>query len=308
MPKEITHWILAERALDELSGSPLSGIIRANYPAYLAGTVLPDTLLHLFKGPHSAVALRQAHRFHDATGNSFDPLMRVEASYTDGLPHNLLACLLGVISHMRTDSVFHPYVYARSGVTDIGTHYRLETAIDVHFLCLGVTPPVRLLGQLITPDVRQVLLNATALLFDPDRELPPAALEHALKLHCRIQAMYDSAWWKVAALILGAALGSPFREQRQLFYPLSASGADHRNMIDSIGAWQHPVSGVVMTATVDDLAEEALQKTVTIFRCIDEKGSLAAGLENVSGPNLLTGLHAVGMSEMERRIDGGSQV
>lgn len=299
MPKEITHWILAERVLDELGeSSPLSGLIRANHATYLAGTVLPDTLLHLFRGPHSRVALRLAHRFHDATGNSFSPLIRAEAHYPDGLPPSLLACLLGVISHILTDSVFHPYVYALSGVDDIGLHYRLETAIDVYFLHRDDTPPVRRLKELTSSENRQVVLEATALLFDPETELPRTALEQALTLHCRFQAMYDRTWWKLAALILGTLAGSPFREQRQLFYPLGTNGTGHRMMIEATGSWKHPVTGALMTTSVDDLALEAVQRTLTIFRRIEKRGSLAEALEELPGANLLTGLQGIGMSEM----------
>ncbi|NVN90865.1 MAG: zinc dependent phospholipase C family protein [Desulfuromonadales bacterium] len=299
MPKEITHWILAERVLNQLGeNNPLSGIIRANHSIYLAGTVLPDTLLHLFRGPHSRIALRLAHRFHDATDNSYGPLIRAEARYPDGLPPSLLACLLGVISHILTDSVFHPYVYARSGIHDIGLHYRLETAMDVHFLHCGVTSPARRMDELTTPETRQMLRDAMALLFDPDGELPQAALEQSLALHCRIQGMYDRTWWKIAAMLLGTLLGSPFREQRQLFYPLDASGSNHRMMIDSIGSWKHPVSGAVMTNSIDDLADEAVQQTVAIFRRIEERGSLAMALEEPPGANLLTGLVGIGMAEM----------
>jgi len=301
MPKEITHWILAERVLDELDeSSRLPGIIRANHSAFLSGTVLPDTLLHLFRGPHSRIALQLAHRFHDATGNSFAPLIQAEARHAGGLPHNLLACLLGVISHMLTDSVFHPYVFAQSGIDDIGLHYRLETAIDVYLLHLGITPPVRRVDELITPETRQVLVDAAAMLFDPDGELPRTALEQALALHCRFQSMYDRTWWKITANVLGTLFGSPFREQRHLFYPLDASGSDHLKLIAAIREWRHPVSGVVATTSLDELAEETVQQTVAVFRRIDERGSLADALNDPPGANLLTGLYAVDMSGMER--------
>lgn len=309
MPKEITHWILAERALERLGGdSRLAEIIRGNHALYLAGTVLPDTLLHLFRGPHCGVALDLAHRFHDTGGNSFAPLIRAETAHATGLPPGHLACLLGVISHIQTDSLFHPYVYSLSGVTDIGLHYRLETAIDVHFLRHGVKPPARRFAELVTPENGRLLVDAIALLFDPEGRLPRSALEHALELHGRFQGMYDRFWWKVAACLLGALLGSPFREQRQLFYPFSIAGAGHLAMIDAVHGWKHPVTAESRTSSLDDLAEETVQQTVAVFRLIDERGSLSAALADSPGANLLTGLHGVGMSEMKidapERSDG----
>ncbi len=302
MPKEITHWILAERTAQRLAGSGiLADIIQAHHAAYLGGAVLPDTLLHLFRGPHSTTALHLAERFHDAMANSYAPLMEAEVRHGGVIPHPLLACLLGVISHMQADMVFHPYVFALSGVNAIGRHYRLETAIDVYFLRPGVTPPVRRMTHLVTPLTAPLLTDAMAMLFDPDGRLPRAALERALALHCRFQGMYDVTAWKIAALILGCLPGSPFKEQRQLFYPLRAHGPRHRAMIDSVTRWNHPVSGAASNASLDDLAEEAVSRTLALFRRVEESASLAAALSDPPGANLLTGRYGVGKSEIRER-------
>lgn len=303
MPKELTHWILAERTLDRLKvTSPLAPVILGHHEAYLAGAVLPDTLLHLFRGPDSRTALRLADDFHDARGNSYEPLIRAEALLGAPLPPPLMACLLGVLSHMQADMVFHPWVYAASGTHDIGRHYRLETALDVHFLAsTDDDPPARRLARLITPETGALLIDAMAVLFDPEGRLPRSALERALGLHCRFQGMYGRTCWKIAALVLGAILGSPFREQRHLFYPLDPTGSRHRALIDSIGRWRHPVTGEASSATPDDLAEEAVERSAALFRRVEESGSLAGALHDPPGANLLTGLYGVGTSAMEER-------
>ena len=301
MPKEMTHWILAQRAVNELEiNSRLRHIILNHRTAYLGGAVLPDTLLHLFRGPNAQTALQLGHRFHDAYGNSFDPLIRAEANYAGRLPDDLLTCLLGVISHMLADIVFHPFVYALSGTHDIGQHYRLETGIDVHFLRQGTIPQVRRFIEIVTPESRTTLIKMSAMLFDPDDELPPQALEQALSLHCRFQGMYDRTGWKIMALILGNLFGSPFREQRHLFYPLRASGSGYVDFVGSVAEWTHPVTGLLNRSSLDELARETVQRTAAIFRSIEERGSLAVALADNPGANLLTGLHAVGKAEMEQ--------
>jgi hypothetical protein len=301
MPKEMTHWILAQATACELgSDSRLAGIIRKHRSAYLGGAVLPDTLLHLFRGPYARPALKLAHDFHDAYGNSFAPLIRVEANHAGGLPDDLLACLLGVASHMLADIVFHPFVFALSGTHDIGQHYRMETALDVHFLRRGTIPPVRRLTEVVTSETRAALIKTAGMLFDPGKELPEQALEQALALHCRFQGMYDRTGWKIAALILGHLCGSPFREQRHLFYPLGESGNEYVDYLGGVTEWNHPVSGDLISSSIDDLARETLQRSVAIFSSIEERGSLAAALSDCPGANLLTGLHGIGNSEMER--------
>jgi len=299
MPKELTHWLLAERSLAGLDDtSRLSALIRENRALYQAGAVLPDTLLHLVAGPDSPTALRLAHQFHDTIGNSYAPLIRIEESFgAKGLPAGLLACLLGVLSHMEADIVFHPFVYAHSGTGDIGRHYRVETALDCHFSRHGTRIPAQRLDALVTPAIRAELVTACALLFDPMGELPRQALERALALHCRIQAMYDSTFWKLTARLLACLPVRLLRHARHLFYPLTRSGDDPGELL---GTWRHPVTGKEQTGTPDGLAQEVVHRTVALFRRIDAEGGLKNPLSSPPGENLLTGLYGVGYREMEK--------
>jgi hypothetical protein len=298
MPKELTHWILAERAQTGLNeGSRLRKLIRANYDCYLGGAVLPDTLLHLVRGPHGKAALGLAHQFHDTAGNSFDPLIRAEQRYPDGLPPAILACLLGVISHMLGDITFHPFVYALTGTDSIGRHYQLETDLDVHFLRTGTIPPVRQMRDLVSPLTRPILITTCALIFDPDNSLPRPALDQALDLHCRFQGMYDHTFWKLAVRLAARLTGAPFTEQHHLFYPLSSAHTD-RFGAESI-EWLHPVSGELRHTRLEQLAAEAVGRMVSLFERIESSGSLSATLESRPGENLLTGTHGVCLSTVK---------
>lgn len=293
MPKELTHWLLADRALAGLAhDSRLRRIIESHRAAYLGGAVLPDTLLHLFRGSHAKTALTLAHSFHNTTDNSFNPLIHAEQSHPDGLPPALLACLLGVITHIHTDILFHPFVYAQTGAAGIGRHFQIEVDIDVHFLQAGGRPAVRHVAELISPQTQETLITASALLFDPRGTLPRPALERALASHCRFQAMYDSTFWKLTGRLLAMVTGSPLQEQRHLFYPLRQSSAVSR-IGDITGGWQHPVSGDLHQCTLDELADKVVHRTNELFTLIESHGSLTEALHNSPGENLLTGLHGV---------------
>ena len=299
MPKELTHWFLADQARAGLRpDSRLRGIIESHLPAYLGGSVLPDTLLHLFRGEHAADALALAHSFHDATGNSFAPLIHAEGCFPNGFPPALLACLLGVITHIQTDIIFHPFVYAVTGPAGIGRHYQVETAIDCYFLDNGTIPAKRHLADMMSAETRETLITVCALLFDRDGKLPRLALEQALASHCRFQAMYDNIFWKLAVRLLATCIGSPFKEQRHLFYPLS-----HTSVIGSLGdsshGWRHPVTGEVHRSSLEDMANEAVRRIMALFTRIESQGSLAAALVNRPGENLLTGLHGIQRSAMD---------
>ncbi|HJV36294.1 zinc dependent phospholipase C family protein [Geomonas sp.] len=293
MPKEITHWMLAERALEALpEGSRLRKVIACHKKAYLGGAVLPDTLAHIFKGPFHPTARELGHRFHDAPGNSYAPLIAVERRFPDGLPPELLSCLLGVISHMEADVSLHPYVYAASGQAGIGEHYRIETAIDLHFLRSPTPPGQRRLDRLLCPATRKVMASAAGHLFDPEGALPPAALERALELHCRFQAMYDRTLWKIAVRLLARIFGSPYREQRHLFYPLRGRWGGGK-FPTAKTKWRHPESGEMRDSGIEELTRETVERTVRVFERIEQAGSLATALSTPPGANLLTGLPGV---------------
>ena len=298
MPKELTHWMLAERALASLpNGCRVQRTISQHRKAYLGGAVLPDTLAHIFRGPFHPTARVLSQRFHDARGNSYAPLIRAERRFPDGMPAPLFSCLLGVICHMEADMALHPYVYAATG-SAIGEHYRLETGIDLHFLQRGAAPAHRRLDRLLCSSTKEVMVNAAGLLFAPDGELPRRALEHSLALHCRFQAMYDRTLWKLAVRVLGTLCGSPFKEQRHLFYPVRAAKG---GMVEAggDGAWRHPESGELRNASLDELACEAVERTVAVFRRIEAAGTLEEALSAPPGANLLTGLHGVVKGESE---------
>jgi hypothetical protein len=291
MPKEITHWMLAERALASLheKGS-VARILSRHRDAYLGGAVLPDTLAHIFRGRFHPTARLLGERFHDPSGSSYAPLIAAELQYEGiELPEPLLACLLGVLSHIEADVALHPWVFAATGKTGIGEHYRMETSIDVHFIQKGAAPAERRLERLLSPTAREAMLTAAGLLFDPDGELPSRALEEALALHCRFQAMYNQTLWKLSVRLLGRVAGSPFREQRHLFYPLrrwKKAAAVSRN----VGEWRHPQTGELRSESLEELAQRAVEKTAELFQRVEAAGSLAGALAGRTGPNLLTGL------------------
>jgi hypothetical protein len=290
MPKELTHWILADRALAGLkSGSRLRELLLEHHDCYLGGAVLPDTLLHLTRGPHATTAMTLAKCFHDTGGNSFAPLIRAEQRFPGGLPPATLACLLGVVTHMQADIVFHPFVYALTGTAGIGRHYRLETDMDVHFLTGGARLKVRHVADLMSPATRSILVDTCALLFDPDGRLHRQELERALALHCRFQGLYNRTFCKLAVRLAALLAGGPFREQRHLFYPLTCLRNDRFG--EEAVEWRHPASGEERHTTLEQLAGETVQRIVTLFDRIETEGSLADAFSESPGENLLTGMH-----------------
>jgi hypothetical protein len=197
---------------------------------------------------------------------------------------------------MQADIVFHPFVFAHGGL-EHGRQCRVETAIDCHFTRQGAVLPAKRLDALMTPAIRAELVTAGALLFDPEKSVPRRAWERALWLHCRIQAMYDSTPWKLVARLLACLPIPIFRRAQHLFHPLVRSGNAPGELF---GVWRHPVTGEERTETPDELAKEAVGRTVALFERIDARGSLKDALGDPPGENLLTGLYGVREKEMKK--------
>lgn len=305
MPKELTHWIIADQAWQSLPAeNRLKDVLNSHYSCYLTGAVLPDSLLHLVRGRHAVDALALADMFHDAPGNSFAPLVLMEQRRNGELSPDVLACLLGVITHICADVALHPYVYAQAGISDIGRHYALETALDLYFQQQGLIPPIRRLGDVVSPPVRETAATTSGELFDPQRILPLAALKLALDLHVTIQGMYGYSGWQLLARLLTLLPSTFLRQKSKLFYPRRGLATD----AVAVGPWRHPVTGEMQHTTPDQLLWSAVERIGVLFRAIEASGMRLSALERAPGENLLTGLSrhqyremGVGGQELPRR-------
>lgn len=288
MPKELSHWWLADEAVRLLPpNSQIRQLLEQHQSHYLIGAVLPDTLLHLVYGPWSSTALALAHHFHTPQESSYAPLIRYQetAQQTNDLSPQLTACLLGIATHIEADIVFHPFVCALAG-DNIAKHYATETELDLWLLGTGRRPPVLKLKQLLNHQSHQTALRTVQGIFDPDEKLPPAIIERSLQLHALIQGMYGTLGWQILAACL-AALPIPFlRNCHNLFYPFfwqrGRSPAWPKQ-------WQSPADRMAHNETPDDLAAMALERIVSLLQEVEEQG-VAAALSRRPGENLVTGI------------------
>jgi len=275
MPKELTHWWLANEALKQLPlDLPIRKILEKEQAAYLLGAVLPDTLLHLVRGRWSKTALQLAHNFHAPSGNSFEPL--AQFAETSPLTPAMVACLLGIASHMESDIVFHPYICALAH-DDLGCHYTLETELDLWLLYAGKRPPVWRLETVMTEETTDLVLTVAQGVFDGKKELPREAFVQALQLHNKIQGMYGAPHWQVLTWLLGLLPIPGLQRWKKLFYPLHWQQGYNK-------IW--PVQG---DKTPDIMLADTLARISSLLRRVDEQGIIQS-FKNHPGENLLTGL------------------
>lgn len=298
MPKERTHWWLAAAALQRLPQHlALKKLLETEQQALLIGAVLPDTLLHLIRGPWSATALQLAHDFHEPQEHSYAPLLRFATRFllaasgsetAQPARHNgIAACLLGIAAHMETDIVFHPYIGALAG-DDLCRHYHVETELDLRLLHEGRQLPVRRLRDLLDQQHFEVAAHVLRRVFDSQEKLPPEVARQALQLHSRIQAMYDTPAWQLLASGLALLPIPGLRCRQHLFYPLHNRPSDRPAWPEH---WLHPATGQQQHASPDELAEEAITRIADLLCRVDELG-LEAAFRQQPGENLVTGVIA----------------
>lgn len=137
MPKEMTHWLIAEEVGKRVSA-------HTDNPALLRlGAIVHDVLYYrsLGNSPHCTAL---ANHLHGSEGEDTFTIVRnltSDRTLTADGRDSLQAFLLGAVTHICADIVFHPYIYYASGNPYMpNMHYEvwknhraLESAIDIAF-------------------------------------------------------------------------------------------------------------------------------------------------------------------------------
>lgn len=152
MPKEVTHWIVAERVTEALRPTPYGEILQ-RYPNIVKiGAVFHDLLYYLNSSdyPENENLSRAIHQFpnklHAIHGEDSLAIVRgilKSIQYNQTQNEHLIAFMVGVITHIFTDIVWHPLVYNYTGNyhdTDEHkkheaqyNHLKLEAVFDLYF-------------------------------------------------------------------------------------------------------------------------------------------------------------------------------
>jgi hypothetical protein len=283
MPKEITHWLIASQATDELKGS-LLGDLLSSYPFCLKlGAVFHDALFYNLNGSHTKQFLTLAGEFHGTRGEDTYRLVRdiYQAAQNSKTREPLLALMVGIISHIQADSSFHPLVYYVSGDYDhpdpvtrakaVGSHRRFESLMDLYF-CGGSSALNKYL-------LKTYLQRAEA--------PPPDLFEHALA-----QIVASKGWpnlgdvmartfrffsfvqrlshnQTLSSVLYGLDRFSPdiLRELIALFYgpQLNKKMPIMSNPI----TYKNPVTGQESTQTLQEIFQIAVEKIIKICNTIE---------------------------------------
>ena len=303
MPKEIIHWKVAGLTAAKLADSPFNEALRDHPRALALGAVFPDALFYL-TGPRDPRLDELPRILHGGRGEDTFELLRIQAERVRRDPAHLpaRAFLVGLVSHVFTDAVMHPFVYHHTGSYETETlaktrHRLLETTMDLAVLKdMEELKRYSLADILAGPDARVedlVDIEALARLGGMDADTLRNGLRRALAGFTRLQALFRNRLWAGLAFGLRKVLPARARTVAALFYaPRLMRMAP---LLQGRLEYLHPVTGQFVRTSLERLMEEAAERAAGFCR------DLAPALDNKApldvpgpGPGLGSGLPGVG--------------
>lgn len=301
MPKEQTHWILAEKAAQRLPNGSLKTIINKCPNLYYIGAVIPDTPMYALHKTGQYGEL--AETLHGKSGeNTFAPLANLAAEYEGRWTDAMWAFLLGAMAHILADAVYHPWVeYFTGSSTDVpedkrllslARHRALESYLDLYHMRSFPGYKRKYFFSLlrkkeIQADAFDAMLNT--LYFNSNPHDP--GIRKALNAHGAIQWMFMQKGLAKIAFNVNALMKKRGSAWVTLFYP-DLEPPNPKYFGRGIN-YRHTVTGREKQGAVKDLEMKAVSYIAGMFELIEkymEKGSVLDFLFRIKGPSLETGL------------------
>ncbi len=308
MPREQTHWAVALQSLDELGGTRIGARLRAHQTFLLLGAVAHDTPYYAM-GKASSLFADVADRIHGVEGEDTTSTIRTALDiHRERIGSSELSFLAGALTHAVTDSVFHPWVYHRTGNyydpdpelrhAAMIRHRALESEMD-SFCQPSVSPTLRELIRRSRRTTRQLASMSCLLYFgDPDRHV--AETTRTLRWHARLQwAFAQPTLRRIAHRIRGSSLQA-YEPELVMFNP--RPGAPSTMDREGPQTYRHPVTGELITKSIAQFEDRSVTRAATLLRTWGEAGGGVEGLREVlqdfQGPSLETGLVGVPVRSM----------
>jgi len=297
---------------DELKGTPLGDAAAASSNCLKLGAVFHDVLFYL-RGPgKTAPFLALADELHGTRGEDTYEIVRklIDVVITSKQSGQLVAFLVGVISHIHTDLLFHPMVFYMTGnyfdsnpkkkTKAIQGHRRIEAMMDLYF-CGGPSELKRysLKGVIKKAEVTPADLFADALA-DMAREKGLTglrqALDRALKTFAFMQRICRNQILSYILYSIERILPNGLKEFSALFYARQLRA--ELSKISGVISYRNTVTGLASEHRLKTIFDMAVEKSAAFCRKIEPSivDKRPVKLNN-RGPSLGVGLESVSVNE-----------
>ncbi|MFC1885834.1 zinc dependent phospholipase C family protein [Thermodesulfobacteriota bacterium] len=301
MPKELTHWVLAEKTLENMDPSVLKeSIARYKQVYYIGAVVLDSPFYNLFSRDDATPRLgKKLHKQSEV--NLFQRFAHILQHFDFSPPDSFWAFLAGVITHIHADQTFHPVIFYFCGKDNTNDerarayetrHRKLESFLDLHYFGdIRLINHGRLSISLKQMKIdHQTLRKYTGLLYF-ENELRATKADNALTRHARIQNLFQKRPVKNFLALINRIPGIDLSSTLSLFYPA------YKKIVspffkDAI-VYYHPVNGAVRGESIADLEKKTIAKNCNLFIELERHLNTAALkdiLLSVKPASLETGL------------------
>lgn len=284
MPKEITHWLLAEEVSGRLRGTPFEEPLKRNGNILRIGAIVHDAPYYYLKPDREKRFGDLPRKLHGTVDDAYE-LIGALLSYTLERSRQeeepLLAFLVGLVTHLFADALMHPLIFYLTGRYDDpsfrqGTvarqdHRRLESLIDMHLA--GGYDRVRgysLATFLRTAEVPLIgLYNHVGNAWLEPGRAPDFAggLSSAFRLFAFLQGLFRNPLLGRLAFRLFAITPAIVREILALSY--SPQLLRYEERITGTIRYRHPCTGREQAHTIATLFQEAVEQSVAFCRGLE---------------------------------------
>lgn len=290
MPKEITHWLIAEAVSKRLEGTFFEEPLRRNPNLLHIGAIIHDAPYYYLKGDFDSRFGSLPTKLHGTVEDAvelIESLLRYLLGLPEELKEQLTAFLAGLITHLYADALMHPLIFYLTGPYDARDlkrrsaarqdHRMLESLID---MCLaGGYHRVR--SHSLAAYIRDAEMPLLELhdhldktwLRDEDTERFAEGLLSSLRLFSFMQSLYRSPLAGRLTPFLMAVSPPQLREVLALVYSPRLMG--HCWRIEGAIPCRHPSTGEMRSQNIRTLFQDAVDRSVEF--CLGIEPVLGSG-------------------------------
>ena len=209
MPKEVTHWIIAEKIFQAmLKNSNYKAAIEQHKDVYYLGAVLHDALYY-YTGDNRRIKILPDQMHGSENQDTYaiiTSLFQHQAGLTVNNNEIKIAFIAGILSHIETDCCFHPFIYYFTGnyydeniaKRQVATiqHRALESLLDLHLAHGIIADKQYNLAFFVNSGLPKLgkLFKQTVMIKSLANQLNFTDLENSFENYVLARKIYNNKW------------------------------------------------------------------------------------------------------------------